>query len=258
MEAESLDSLTPLIQAADQWSEVLLLLPLLVALEVVLSADNAIALAAISRRLHDRARQEMALNLGLLLALLFRIILIVAARWVLSFWPLELAASAYLLWLCGRHLQLLVQGGEEGLASPSEQGSEASPFTPGGGGDRRLITASLGGVVATLALTDLAFSLDSVAAAVAVSDRLGLIITGGLVGILALRLSSGLFIALLERYSRLESAGFLAVGLVGLQLSARVVNPGWDLPEWALLLLVGVLFLWGFSRQSEEAQEASS
>ena len=50
----------------------------------------------------------------------------------------------------------------------------------------------------------------------------------------------------------------LAVGLVGLQLSVRVVNPSWELPEWALLLLVGILFLWGFSRQSEGAQEASS
>ena len=29
MEAESIESITPLIQAADQWSEVLLLLPLL-------------------------------------------------------------------------------------------------------------------------------------------------------------------------------------------------------------------------------------
>ena len=53
MEAESIESLTPLLNAADQWREVLLLLPLLVALEAVLSADNAIALAAISRRLHD-------------------------------------------------------------------------------------------------------------------------------------------------------------------------------------------------------------
>ena len=254
MEAESLETLTPLIQAADQWSEVLLLLPLLVALEVVLSADNAIALAAISRRLHDRARQEMALNLGLLLALLFRIILIVAARWVLSFWPLELAASAYLLWLCGRHLQLLVQGGEEGLASPSEQGSEASPFTPGGGGDRRLITASLGGVVATLALTDLAFSLDSVAAAVAVSDRLELVIAGGVIGVVALRLTAELFIRWLERYRHLETAGYLAVGLVGLRLLLRLGLPNLVPPEWLLLVLVAGLFVWGFSRRNPEAQ----
>ena len=49
MEAESIQSLTPLLNQADQWREVLLLLPLLVALEAVLSADNAIALAAIAR-----------------------------------------------------------------------------------------------------------------------------------------------------------------------------------------------------------------
>lgn len=100
MEAESIQSLSPLIDAADQWSEWLLLLPLLVALEAVLSADNAIALAAISRRLKDPAQQGQALNLGLGLALLFRLVLIGVARWVLDFWPLQLLAAGYLLWLC--------------------------------------------------------------------------------------------------------------------------------------------------------------
>ena len=104
MEVESVESLTPLLQQADQWGEVLLLLPLLVGLEAVLSADNAIALAAISRRLHDPQRQRQALNLGLVLALVFRLALIGLASYVLNFWPLQLLASAYLLWLCGRHL----------------------------------------------------------------------------------------------------------------------------------------------------------
>jgi YkoY family integral membrane protein len=253
MEAESLESLTPLIQAADQWSEVLLLLPLLVALEAVLSADNAIALAAISRRLHDRARQEMALNLGLLLALVFRIILIVAARWVLNFWPLELAAAAYLLWLCGRHLQLLAQGREEGLASPSDDSSEQPPGAQtGSGGNGGVVSASLGGVVATLALTDLAFSLDSVAAAVAVSDRLELVIAGGVIGVVALRLTAELFIRWLERYRHLETAGYLAVGLVGLRLLLRLGRPDLVPPEWLLLVLVASLFVWGFSKRNPD------
>jgi YkoY family integral membrane protein len=255
MEAESLESLTPLIQAADQWSEVLLLLPLLVALEAVLSADNAIALAAISRRLHDRARQEMALNLGLLLALVFRIILIVAARWVLNFWPLELAAAAYLLWLCGRHLQLLAQGREEGLAAVepgSEDGGLATAGPAAGGG---AITASLGGVVATLALTDLAFSLDSVAAAVAVTDRLELVIAGGVIGVIALRLTAELFIRWLERYRHLETAGYLAVGLVGLRLLLRLGLPNLVPPEWLLLVLVAGLFVWGFSKRNPHDQQ---
>jgi YkoY family integral membrane protein len=244
MEAESVESLTPLIQAADQWGEVALLLPLLVALEAVLSADNAIALAAISRRLHDPARQRQALNFGLLLALLFRLALIVAARWVLDFWPLELAASAYLLWLCGRHL---LGGDEEQPETPSKDGGLEAPHA--GAALAHGSPAGLGTVVVTLALTDLAFSLDSVAAAVAVTDRLGLVMAGGVIGVIALRLTAELFIRWLEVYRHLETAGYLAVGLVGLRLLLRLIQPALEIPEWALLLSVAALFLWGFSER---------
>jgi YkoY family integral membrane protein len=237
MEAESIQSLVPLISRADQWGELLLLLPLLVALEAVLSADNAIALAAISRGLHDRRRQEMALNLGLLLALVFRLALIVAARWVLNFWPLQLAAASYLLWLCGRHLLELAGSGP--AAADAEEGP-ATPATPGA-------SASLASVVATLAFTDLAFSLDSVAAAVAVSDRLWLVMAGGVIGVVALRLTAELFIRWLEVFRHLETAGFLAVGLVGLRLLMRLGLPQLVPPEWVLLVLVAALFTWGFS-----------
>ena len=103
MEASSLDSLTPLITAADQWHEVLLLLPVLVGLEVVLSADNAIALAAIAKGLKSQNQQKQALNLGLVFALFFRISLILVSRWVLGFKPLMAAGAAYLLWLCADH-----------------------------------------------------------------------------------------------------------------------------------------------------------
>ena len=60
-----------------------------------------------------------------------------------------------------------------------------------------------------------------------------------------------MFITLLQRYSRLEAAGYIAVGLVGIQLAVRVANPALELPEWGLLLMVVLLFLWGFSRQSD-------
>jgi YkoY family integral membrane protein len=243
MEAESIESLSPLIQQADQWREVLLLLPLLVALEAVLSADNAIALAAISRRLHDRALQEMALNLGLLLALVFRLGLIGAAQWVLHFWPLQLAASAYLLWLCGRHLVELF--------APAEPLASAGAGESGAPQQGQL--AGLGSVVATLALTDLSFSLDSVAAAVAVSDRLLLVMAGGVIGVIALRLTAELFIRWLEVFDHLETAGYLAVGLVGMRLLLRLLLPQFDPPEWSLLVLVGALFAWGFSRRSQPA-----
>ena len=235
MEAESIQSLLPLLHSADQWGELLLLLPLLVALEAVLSADNAIALAAISRSLADRGRQELALNLGLSLALVFRLLLIVAARWVLQFWPLQLAAALYLLWLSGNHLLGLWRRADDGGAESSDD------QTPG------QAQASLLSVVLTLAVTDLAFSLDSVAAAIAVSDRLWLVMAGGVIGVVALRLTAELFIRWLEMYRHLETAGFLAVGLVGLRLLWRLGLPDHLPPEWLLLLAVGCLFAWGFS-----------
>ncbi|MFY7696345.1 MAG: TerC family protein [Cyanobium sp.] len=246
MEAESIDAVAPLIQAADQWSEVLFLLPLLVALEAVLSADNAIALAAISRRLQDPVLQRRALNFGLALALVFRLLLVLAARWVLHFPPLQLLASAYLLWLCGSHFFHFGASadGEE------EKGADAGEGTS----EEETATRSLLPVVATLAFTDLAFSLDSVAAAVAVSDRLALVMAGGVIGVIALRLTAELFIRWLGIYRHLESAGYLAVGLVGVRLLVRVIFPEIDPPEWSLLAVVAALFTWGFSQKVPEQE----
>ena len=242
MEASTSSALTPLLHAADAWQEVALLLPVLIGLEIVLSADNAIALAAIARKQPDPAAQQRALNLGLVFALLFRVVLILAAQWVLNFRPLMGAGAVYLLWLCLSHFFLQ-------SANDADDDAETAP-TP-----TEATAKSLAATAFTIALTDLAFSLDSVAAAVAVSDRIGLVITGGVVGVLALRLSSGLFIRLLQRYRRLEAAGYLAVGLVGIQLCVRVFRPDLELPEWALMMLVGLLFAWGFSAQLPEAEE---
>ncbi len=252
MEVESVESLKPLLQQADQWGEVLLLLPLLVGLEAVLSADNAIALAAISRRLHDPARQRQALNLGLVLALIFRLGLIALASYVLDFWPLQLLASAYLLWLCGRHLLGQDDATDEkpgGVETGTSISTEAHPQDPG----HPHHGASLASIVATLALTDLAFSLDSVSAAVAVTDRLPLVMAGGVIGIIALRLTAELFLRWLEIFPHLETAGYLAVGLVGLRLLLRLLLPAFEVPEWALLLLVAALFAWGFSLRTVPA-----
>jgi YkoY family integral membrane protein len=252
MEAELVPALSPLLEGADQWQEILLLLPVLVALEAVLSADNAIALAAIARRLHDPARQRQALNLGMLLALLFRFALILAARWVLDAWPLQLLAAGYLLWLSGRHFLQLDAEEEEQQDAESSGESGSAPGQPAAAA----ALGSLGRVALTLGFTDLAFSLDSVAAAVAVTDRLALVMLGGAIGVVALRLTAGLFLRWLEIYSRLEAAGYLAVGLVGIRLLLRLALPDLELPEWSLLLIVAALFVWGFSRRHPALEDA--
>jgi YkoY family integral membrane protein len=258
MEAETVPSLSPLLIGADQWHEFLLLLPLLVALEAILSADNAIALAAISRRLHNPLKQRQALNFGLLLALVLRLLLIVAARWVLDFWPLQLGASVYLLWLSGKQLLLAWSQSTANSATADPQG--AAHGVPGEDQTAPPPSApSLRGVVLTLAITDLAFSLDSIAAAVAVTDRLLIVMAGGVIGVLTLRLTAGLFSRWLEIYPNLETAGYVAVGLVGLRLLVRLGLPQLVPPEWVLLVSVSILLVWGFSvRQTPELADTSA
>ena len=168
-------------------------------------------------------------------------VLILAAQWVLNFRPLMGAGAVYLLWLCLSHFFLQ-------SAHEADDDAETAP-TP-----TEAAAKSLAATAFTIALTDLAFSLDSVAAAVAVSDNLLLVMTGGVLGVVALRLTSGLFIRWLEVYTRLEAAGYLAVGLVGIRLLLRLAAPQVVPPEWALLGIVALLFAWGFSNRVSDAE----
>jgi YkoY family integral membrane protein len=205
------------------------ILLLLIALEAVLSADNAIALAAISQGLPDREMRDKALNIGLVFAYVLRMSLILTATWVIQFWQFELLGAAYLLWLVFRY-----------FTSPTDEDGEGhtAKYT------------SLWQVIPLIAVTDLAFSLDSVTTAIAVSDRTWLILVGGTIGVITLRFMAALFIRWLEEYDRLETAGYLTVGVVGLRLLVRAIYPQIIPPEWVTISLVAILFAWGFSKRT--------
>ena len=232
MDSAALPSLTPFLDGVDRWAELLPLLPVLVALELVLSADNAIALAAVARKQNDPVKEKKALDLGIAIAFFLRIALILLAQWVLAFRPLQLLAGIYLLWLFVSHVWH-----HSADSQPSSDVSDVQPKT------------SFMQTIFALALTDLAFSLDSVAAAVAISDQLILVISGAFIGVLALRFTSGLFIRWLDIYSRLETAGYLAVAWVGLRLIFTLFFSNLHPPEWWTLLVVSLIMIWGFSER---------
>ena len=235
MDVTALPSISDAFEGVDQWKEVLSVLPVLVALELVLSADNAVALAAIARRCRQPDQERLALNIGIALALLLRLALIVLAQWVLQHPPVQIFAAAYLLWLFIDHLRT------RGDAAAEDESAETG------------LVGSLARTVVLLALTDLAFSIDSVAAAVAISDQTLLIGTGAVIGIIALRFTSGLFIRWLEIYPRLETAGFLAVAFVAVRLLLHVALPALQQPDWLMFLVVMVLFTWGFTLRTPVA-----
>ncbi len=209
------------------------LLLILVGLEAVLSADNAIALASIAQGLADPKLQRQALNFGLLAAFVLRMSLILAATWVIQFWQFDLIGALYLLWLVWQYF------------SGKDEDEES-------GGVPKRKFATLWQVIPVIAMTDLAFSLDSVTTAVAISDQTWLIITGGAIGIIALRFLAGLFIRWLDEYLHLEDAGYITVGLVGLRLMLRVVDSDDLFPEWAMIAAIAILFTWGFSKRTPE------
>jgi YkoY family integral membrane protein len=204
------------------------ILIVLVALEAVLSADNAIALAAIAKGLPNEADREKALNLGLVVAYVLRMTLILTASWVNSYWQFQILGAAYLLWLTYKH-----------FASNAEEndGTEISEYS------------SLWQVVPIIGITDLAFSLDSVTTATAISSNTWLVLAGGTAGVITLRFMAGLFIRWLAEYANLEDAGYVTVGLVGLRLATRAIQPSLVPPEWVTIVLIAGIFLWGFSRK---------
>ncbi len=234
MDTASLTSLTSWLDGIDQWGELAPLLPVLVALELLLSADNAVALAAITRDLETEELQARALNIGISLALALRVLLILAAKWVLVFWPIQLIAGMYLLYLSINKLLFL----SSSTSSSSDQINVEKT-------NRSFVS-----VVFILCLTDLAFSIDSVTAAVAISDQYLLVITGAIIGVIALRFTSGLFLKLLNSYPRLEVAGYLAVGFVGIKLFFTILFPKLDLPELLTFSFVLLLFAWGFTKKN--------
>jgi YkoY family integral membrane protein len=220
----------------------LLLLPVLIALEAVLSADNAIALAAITRGLEDPELEQKALNIGLLGAYVLRMALILASSWVINFWQFELAGALYLLWLVFQYFTSKAKEGDDG----TDEHHQGPRF------------ASLWQAIPVIAFTDLAFSLDSVTTAIAISKETWLILIGGTIGVITLRFMAGFFIKWLEEYEHLEDAGYVTVSFVGLRLLLRVFNDSLVPPEWLMVTLVGICFAWGFSKRKVVVAEITA
>ena len=208
-----------------------ILLLILIALEAVLSADNAIALAAIAQGLKKPELQRSALNIGLVAAYVLRMTLILTATWVVRFWQFELLGALYLLWLVFDY-----------FTSEEDQDNN----------HHGLEFASLWQAIPLIAVTDLAFSLDSVTTAIALADEIWLILAGGTIGVITLRFLAELFIRWLKEYTYLEDAGFITVGFVGLRLLLRVINPGLVPPQWLMISAIALVFAWGFSKRNPE------
>jgi len=235
MDSAAINSFIPTLDQVDSWYEIFTLLPILISLELLLSADNAVALASLTKSLESSELRSRALNIGITISLLFRIFLILLSNLLLKFIFIRIFAGLYLIYLFISNV----------LINPELQNSES---------DKSMTQNKFKflKVVALLSITDFAFSIDSITTAVAISDQYILIIFGAIIGVLALRFTSGIFLKLLDRFSRLETAGYIAILIVGIKLLLNTLITESILPDYYFYILILFAFIWGLSRKESK------
>jgi len=188
----------------------LLVMVNLVLSEGLLSLDNALVLAILVSHLptdrsyklgpFEMSIQQWALTAGIFGAYFFRTIAIVLGTYLIQFWTLQLLGGGYLLWL-----------GYEHFFAGRVQKSEMSAYGKG-----------FWATVIKVELMDIAFSVDSILAALGLSKKVWVILMGGMIGILCMRLVAGVFIRLIERFPLFKHTGYALVALIGYRLVSEV------------------------------------
>jgi YkoY family integral membrane protein len=213
------------------------LLPGLLVLETALSADNALALASLVQPLEPPAERERLLNRGVVSAIALRLLAVAAAGQLLHHPIVRLLGGGYLVWLALRHFraELGIASGVEASAEPREPA--AAPRALG-----RLT------LVVLLAATNLAFSIDSICAALALTDNLALVMVAGTAGVLVLRGVTGWVVRWMDRFPNLANAGYLTVLAVGLRLIAEQMTPFLAPSDPLMGGAMMVLLAWGLTQ----------
>ena len=234
MDTASVNSFIPTLDQIDSWSEILTLLPILISLEILLSADNAVALASLTKSLENSNDRAKALNIGITISLIFRILLILLSSFLLKFLFIRVFAGLYLIYLFFSNVTFKNIKIDSSLNNDLSITSKRFDFLK---------------VVALLSITDLAFSIDSITTAVAISDQYVLIVIGALIGVIALRFTSEIFLRLIDYFTRLEMAGYIAILIIGSKLILNTIFVESFLPDFYFYILILISFLWGFSEK---------
>ena len=166
-------------------------------LEGILSVDNSLVLAILVRTL-PKEQQKKALSYGIVGAFVFRFLALLLAAQLMHFTVFKAVGGLYLVYLAMKHMFFVFK----------EDAHQVRPTT----------AANFWRIVLVVELTDIAFSIDSITTAVAMSTNLVVVWCGGILGIIFLRFAAGLFITLLEKLPRLEDLAYQLIFFIGTKL----------------------------------------
>lgn len=236
----------------------------LVALEGLLAADNALVLAIMVKHLPEEERKK-ALFYGLAGAFVFRFVSLFAISFLVDVWQVQAIGALYLLFMAINHIFRKV------FIKKEEEKNDDKPVKKSG----------FWATVFKVELADIAFAVDSILAAVALAvvlpdtplpniggldgGKFLVIFAGGIIGLIIMRFAANLFVKLLERKPGLEIAAFMIVGWVGVKLAVYTLShpslailsedfahsTGWKVTFY--LVLVGIAVVgWFFSKDKHQ------
>jgi YkoY family integral membrane protein len=213
------------IQAAD-----FLTIGLLVLLEGLLSADNALVLAILVLGL-PRHQQRKALRYGIAGAFAFRILATLLAVELISYGWVKLVGAAYLIYLTFNHFFGHGDTDERRNIKPARPALGLSAFWA---------------TVVKVELTDVVFAIDSILVAVAMSSKTWVIVTGGILGIVTMRMVIGQLLAVVRRYPALVDGAFVIIAWVGIKLLIEYLHVEgyihFEVNKWMSFGLIIVIF----------------
>ncbi|MDM5316162.1 TerC family protein [Fictibacillus sp. b24] len=202
------------------WLEYAWALLILIGLEGLLSADNALVLAVIAKHLPEEQKKR-AINYGIIMAFVFRFGALFAISFIANVWQIQAIGAAYLLYLGLKHVIKAKFGKEnENIQEEVEEESAGKSFWP---------------TVGKIAIADLAFAIDSILAAVALAlglpdsplDDFGgmdggqfiVVLLGGIAGLILIKFAATWFVQLLDKRPALETTAYAIVAWVGVKLA---------------------------------------
>lgn len=193
----------------------------LIALEGLLAADNAVVMAVMVKHL-PKIEQKKALFYGLLGAFVFRFAALFLITFLVNIWQIQAVGALYLLYIS---IKNIYDQKHHKADDPTKKKRKKSGFWM---------------TVLKVELADIAFALDSMLAAVALAvtlPELGnfhigginggqfiVMLIGGIIGLVLIRFAARQFVQLLEKYPALETAAFLIVGWVGVKLAVMTLS----------------------------------
>ena len=213
----------------------------LILMECLLSVDNAVVLAAQTQVLPTKAEKEKSLLYGLWGAYLFRFIVIGIGTYLINFWEIKLAGSIYLFYLSFKFFY--DQRHPEKEAEREKEKAERKSNHPTKKEGKHVLSLFWRTVISIESM-DIVFSIDSVLAALAISDNPVVVLIGGMIGILCMRGVAEIIIKLMDIIPELQPMAYVLIGIIALKLLLALPPLRWEMPNTAFAIIVfGILIL---------------